>query len=84
MEPIKDRANDRGKFGITPEKEDVLSAVKAGYLTNAQAGHLHPDLYSHLAKKGYMEKDASIDRVNKKVDSITYGNAPEGKNWRIG
>jgi len=84
MEPIKDRANDRGKFGITPEKEDLLSAVKAGYITNAQAGHLHPELYSHLAGKKYFEKDANIERVNKKLDSIKYGNSPEGKNWRIG
>ena len=84
MEPIKDRANDRHKFGITPEVEDILSASRAGYITPDQAGDLHPDLAAHLAKKGYVEKDATIDRVNKKVDNITHGNRPEGKNWRIG
>jgi hypothetical protein len=84
MGAIPDRANDRDKFGKIPDPHDIISAVKAGYITNAQAGHLHPGLHAHLAKKGYMEKDENIDRVNQKVDNIKYGNEPEGKNWRIG
>ena len=71
--------------GTTPNADDVVSAAKAGYITKEQAGDLHPKVKRFLKSKGEAGKDsdADVDRVNKKVDNITYG-GPPGKTWRTG
>ncbi len=77
------RNNSDFHTGHTPSAEDAIAASRAGYITPEQAGDLHPKLKKHLAKKGYKDSDAVIDRVNKKVDNIKYGGTP-GKMWRTG
>lgn len=63
----------------------ALAASRAGYITPDQAADLDTTghIRKHLDKTGYKESDATVDRVNKKVDNITYGGTP-GKMWRTG
>ena len=63
----------------------AVAASQAGYITPDQAADLDTTghLKKHLAKKGYKDSDATVDRVNKKVDNIKYGGTP-GKMWRSG
>jgi hypothetical protein len=63
----------------------AVAASQAGYITPEQAADLDTTghIKKHLAKKGYKDSDAVINRVNQKVDNIKTGGT-KGKMWRTG